>query len=198
MKQEEALDQIKYIRDLMDKATDRMFFSPWQWIEWGFLGLAGGLITEWLIKTNQYSFILNLWIIIFIIGGTLETFFWFREAKSRGIEPFNPFLMKMWGIAFSIFLFPIIFTTVFIQIDQAIYIPGLWLISTGIAMFSMVIFSVRKILLFFCETMVISGILAVSIFLKYGLEIFTWVFGFGALLIGILLLIVHPKKGAKK
>jgi len=37
MEQQEALEQIKLIRDTMQKASQKFFFSPRQWIEWGFV-----------------------------------------------------------------------------------------------------------------------------------------------------------------
>ena len=53
MEQQEALEQIKLIRETMQKATQKFFFSPWQWIEWGIVVIIGGLITHWLLAIGD-------------------------------------------------------------------------------------------------------------------------------------------------
>ena len=193
MEQNEALQQIKYIREMMDKASQRMFFSPWQWIEWGALVMAAGIWTQHMLNRGQQHYILYLWIIVFIVGSTLETLFWMREAQMRGVEPLNPFLMKVWGIALGIFLIPIVFTPVFINIHLPQYIPGIWMLSIGVAMFAWVLLSIRKEIWIFCELMLISGILSVSLFLDHSLAILTWSFGLGGFLMGIYLMLTQKR-----
>ncbi|MBN2410987.1 hypothetical protein JXQ31_04790 [candidate division KSB1 bacterium] len=183
MDQEEALKQIKQIRQMMTKASERILFSPWQWIEWGIL-IVVGCIVNILFLTGQHQ-ILFLWIAIFILGGALETVIWMKKAQSEGVEPFNPFLMKMWGIAGSIILIGVIFSFVFYQINQVLYIPGLWLIIMGVALYSISILGARMELFFYGIICLVSGILAVSPLLDYSLYILMVSFGFGGIFFGI-------------
>lgn len=189
MKQEEALGQIKLIREMMQKASDRFLFSPWQWIEWGVLISVGYIITLLLQKYGQSGYIFFLWLSIFVIGSVLETYIWMTAARERGIEPFNYFILKLWGVAFTIMAMSIILTFVFISLGHILYIPGLWLMTMGVIMISFFILSDRKNLFVFGIAQMVGGLLAVSFMLKFALLIGAVFFGIGALINGIYLLI---------
>jgi len=194
MNQEEALKQIKLIREMVQKASERFLFSPWQWIEWGVLVIVGCLITYGLQRIGSDNNIIFLWIAIFIIGGALETYIWMVAARGRGVEPFNPFILKLWGVAFTIMVMAIILTFVFINLHQALYIPGLWLMTMGSVMVNFFIMAERKDMLLFGIVQMIGGILAVSFLLKYSLLVGAVFFGIGALIHGIYSL---TKRSAK-
>ncbi len=196
MDQEEALEQIKQIRQMMTKASERILFSPWQWIEWGIL-IVVGCIVNILFLTRQHQ-VLFLWIAIFILGGALETVIWMKKAQSEGVEPFNPFLMKMWGIAGSIVMIGVIFSFVFYQINQPLYIPGLWLIIMGVGLYSISILGARIELFFYGTICLVSGILAVSPLLDYSLYILMVSFGFGGIIFGIYMQIREKQIKSKQ
>jgi len=185
MKQEEAMEQIRLIREMMQKASHRFLFSPWQWIEWGVLIIIGYLATSWLQNHGQSNHIIILWISIFIIGAALESYIWMAAARRRGIEPFNAFILKLWGVAFAIMTMSIILSFIFIDLRQALYIPGLWLMTMGVVMVTFFILAERKDLLLFGATQMVGGILAVSFLLEHSLLVGAVFFGIGALIHGI-------------
>ena len=167
MNQKEALNQIKLIREMMQTASQKFLFSPWQWIEWGILVILGCLFTYWLQNHGQPNHIIFLWISIFIAGGTLEVYIWTVTARNRGVEPFNSFILKLWGVAYSIMIMSVILTIVFIDLNQLLYIPGLWLMTIAVVMLSFFFIADRKDLLIFGVVQMIGGILAVSILKHY-------------------------------
>ncbi len=184
MNQEEALKQIKLIREMVQKASERFLFSPWQWIEWGVLVIVGCLLTYWLQSIGSNN-IIFLWIAIFIIGGALESYIWMVAARQRGVEPFNTFILRLWGVGCTIMLMAIILTFVFVTLHQSLYIVGLWLMTIGTMWLSFSIMAERKDLLLFGTVQMLGGILAVSFLLKYSLLVGAVFFGIGALAHGI-------------
>ncbi len=193
MEQQEALEQIKLIRDTMQKATQKFFFSPWQWIEWGIVVIVGGLLTHWLLAAGDTRHILTIWLSVFIIGSALEGVAWILDAQRRGIDLFSPFVLKVWGV-FGCFLAPgFIMTPVLIQLDLTAHLIGFWLLMTGSAMFMLVLLGDRKDILWMGLLLFISGILSVSIFLDYALHIAVAGFGVGGLLFGIYLLVKEKR-----
>ena len=189
MKQEEALEQIRLIREMMQKASQKFLFSPWQWIEWGVLVIVGCLLTHWLQNSGSANNIIFLWIAIFIIGGALESYIWMVAARRRGIEPFNTYILRLWGVAFTIMTMAIILTFVFIDLHQTLYIPGLWLMTMGVVMVSFFIMAERKDLFLFGVTQIVGGVLAVSFLLEHSLLVGAVFFGIGALIHGIYSLV---------
>lgn len=183
MDQNEALNQIKYIKETMEKAGHSFFFSPWQWIEWGILVVIGCIATLFL---NLDSNILKLiWLVVFIIGGTLETWLWLKGSKNRGIDPFTPFAVKIWGILFMFILLGIILTFIFLHVNLPLYIPGIWLILTASCLLSLTLFGLRKELIVFGILLYIAGLLSISIFVEYSVLLAMIFFGINGTLLGI-------------
>ena len=189
MKQHEALEQIKQIREMMQKASHKFFFSPWQWIAWGIVVLVAGSATHWFIVTDQQSHIALLWIAAFVVGSMLEGIAWILDAQRHGVELFTSFTLRIWGVFFCIILPPIIYSVVFLQLGLAVYLVGLWLISVGTVMYTLVLLGERRDLLWFGTLMLISGILSFSILLDYAVIVGTLSFGLGGLLTGVILLL---------
>ncbi len=198
MEQQEALLQIKHIREMMQNASHKFFFSPWQWIDWAIVVLVAGGLTQWQLSTGSTAHIPLLWIAAFVVGSTLEGIAWILDAQSRGLDPFNPFLLKIWGVMFCIILPPIIYSIVFIQLNLPYQLVGLWLTSMGAAMYALVLLGERRDLLWFGTLMLIVGILTFSILLEYAVLVGTLSFGLGGLTMGLLLLYKekHQKKEA--
>lgn len=194
MDQNEALEQIKLIRDTMQKATQKFFFSPWQWIEWGIVVIVGGIITHWLLASGGTAHIPTVWIGVLIIGGTLEGIVWLLDAQRRGIDMFNPFFLKIWGV-FACFLAPgFIMTPVFVQLNLSTHLIGFWLIITGAAMFMLVLLGDRKDIIWMGLLLFVSGILSVSIFVDQALHIGVASFGVGGLVFGLYLLLKEKRE----
>jgi len=198
MDQEEALKQIKIIRQMMSRATDKFFFSPWQWIEWALLIIIGCVLTIWCPAVMCKMPLLFLWVIIFIVGGSLETLIWMRAAQNRGVEPFNPLIMRIWGMAGCIMFIAIILSLVFIQIHQPFYIPGLWMLSMGVTLYSCVILGGRKRLLIIGTILLVCGLTALSFLVVYSLYVLMAGFGLGGLLYGVWQLYADRKANILK
>ncbi len=184
MNNKEALEQIKHIRAMMEKAYEQIIFSPWQWIEWGILVIIGCLATMWLASHQQTSHLLLLWILIFIIGGALETLIWMKTAEKRGIEPFNPFVMKIWGIAGIIMVQAIVLTIVFGHLQMYQLIPGLWMTSFSGLFFILVIMGAKTEILMFAIVLAIGGILSLSILVNYSIILLMISFGVSCIAFG--------------
>lgn len=182
---EEAIEQIRHIRNTMAQASKHFFMSAWQWIEWGVLIILGGLVTLYLVHQNKSEHITYIWIAIFILGGALETIIWYRGAQDRGINPLQPFYLKIWGVLFALMMVAIFYTLIFVQIGLPLYIPGLWMLVFGICIFMMVILGDRNDLILMGSIQVISGILASSLLLDYSIHVGTISFGFGSTVMGL-------------
>ncbi len=187
MEQQEAIEQIKLIREMMQRASHRFFFSPWQWIEWGVVVLIAGLTTQWMLATNNTENIFMLWTAAFIVGGTLEGVAWVLDAQRRGLDPLNPFYLKIWGVFFCLMLPAVVFTIVLVQVHLPLYIVGLWLTTIAAAMFVVVLMGERKELMLVGALMLSGGIFSVSILLEQAVLVGTVCFGGGGLLTGIYL-----------
>jgi hypothetical protein len=198
MDQQEALDQIKVIKRIMESVSQQMFFSPWQWIEWGMLGIFGSLATIYLWHQQQVSEVLFLWIAIFVVGGVVESFIWLKSVQHRGIEPFHPFVKKTWSIAGLIMLLALILSAVFIRTGQLLYLPGLWLLDLGVIVLVIVILISKKEMLLIGGELLAGGVLAVSLLLDDSILVFLVCFGIVSLVMGVYMLIVERKNANKQ
>lgn len=190
---EQAMQQIQHIRNTMAQVSRRFFMSAWQWIEWGILVMIGGVITLYLVQQNKSEHITYIWIAVFILGGALETIIWYKGARDRGINPLQPFYMKIWGVLFAMLTVAIFYTLIFVEIGLPLYIPGLWLLIFGICVFIMVILGERNDLVLMSSVQVISGILASSILLDYAIHVGTIAFGVGSTVMGLYQLYTEKK-----
>ncbi|MDZ7724837.1 MAG: hypothetical protein U5R06_19030 [candidate division KSB1 bacterium] len=191
---EEAIEQIQHIRNTMAQASKRFFMSAWQWIEWGILIIIGGLITLYLVHQDKSEHITFIWIAIFILGGALETIIWYRGAQDRGINPLQPFSMKICGVLFALMMVGIFYTLIFVELSLPLYIPGLWMLVSGLCIFMMVILGDRRDLVLMGSVQVISGILASSVLLDYSIQVGTVSFGFGSIVMGFYQLYNEKKQ----
>jgi len=83
----------------------------------------------------------------------------------------------------------IVLTFVFIDLNQILYIPGLWLMTMGTIFLSFFLLADRKDLLVIGAFQMVGGILAVSILLSFALYMLFIFFGIGSLTMGIYMLI---------
>jgi len=191
MEKEQALEQINIIRHYIENATERFCFSPWQWIEWGIFTIVAIGATDWLLVANLPQYIIHVWILFFVLGGTIETFIWGAEAKTQGISPFASYTMKIWGVLFGLFLFGFAFSIVFIHIGYPLYIVGLWLGIMGIISLILVLLGERRELIWYSLVQIIGAIAAISFLYDYALWVGMVVFGFGSLVIGFYQLLLR-------
>ena len=193
MEQQEAIDQIQLIRDMMHKASQKFFFSPWQWVEWGVVVIIGGALTHWRLAIGDTVHISTVWIGVLIVGGTLEGVAWILDGQRRGLDPFSPFMLQIWGVLSCLLIPSTIFTVVLAQLGLPLYIVGTWLTTIGAAMFMLVLLGERKELVLFGLLMLVCGILSVSIFIKEALHIGVLSFGVGGLFMGIYMLMKEKR-----
>ena len=189
MEQEEALEQIKLIRNTMQKASHKFFFSPWQWIEWGVVIILGGILTHWLLAIGDTTHISTVWIGAFIIGGTLEGVAWLLDAQRRGIALFSPFTFKILGLLVCYLIPGFLMTPVFVQLGLASHLIGYWLINMSVVIVALVLLGERKDYLVMGAQLLVCGLLSVSIFVEQALHIGLASFGVGGLVFGIYLLV---------
>lgn len=194
---EQAMQQIRQIRETMARASRTFFMSAWQWIEWGVLIALGGIGTLYLLKHKLSEHIPFIWIALFILGGALETIIWYRGAQERGINPLQPFYLKIWGVMLGLFVLAFFYTLIFVQIGLPLYIPGLWLLIIGICILILVFLGDRKDLIPIGTLELISGILASSVLLDYSIHVGIVAFGFGSIVMGIYQLYMDKKHRSK-
>ena len=94
MKPEQAIEDLKIIRQVMSRTLPSMVMSGWQGISWGVVSLLGGTLTHHYCVAGTTSFtspgISLLWILLLIVGGTAETFFYIRKARRNRISLLSP------------------------------------------------------------------------------------------------------------
>ena len=195
MKQSKAEQQLKYIHEIMNKATHDFFFSPWQWIEWGLLVIAGCLATIF-IRLEATNLII-LWLLIFVVGGALETWIWLGSAQKKDLNLSSPFYQKMWGVLGLFIIAGVILSIVFLQVKLPLYIPGLWLLLFGSCLFTLVLFGSRKDLNLFAITSYVAGALCLTLLVNYSLYFLLIFFGVNSTLVGTFQLIKAKKKRGK-
>jgi len=195
MEPDDALKDIKTIRKLMTQAARPIFFSPWQWIEWGIIVLVGCILTYWLGSHITQSNLAFLWIFLIVLGGFLETVIWYRESKAHGVEPINTFSLQLVLVAFLVFFIAIIFSIVFIQLQHLQYIPGAWMLSIGVALWIIAIFSARRDLVPLGIIQILGSLLAVSFLIDYSLLVTALCLGIGPIVWGVVLKIRTLKYG---
>lgn len=175
MDQKEALERIRYIKETMARATHSFFFSPWQWIEWGLLVVAGCLVT--LVMSLSSVQLITLWISIFVVGAILESWIWLNAASQKGIEPSDPFYLKLMGVMGLFLLLGMIMTFVLVKAGGPLFVPGIWLLITGSCMFTLTFFGARSDFLFIGTANYLGGILAVTLLVHYSVHILLFAFG---------------------
>ncbi len=187
MEPDDALKDIKTIRKLMTQAARPIFFSPWQWVEWGIIVLVGCMFTYWLGDYFTQTNLAFFWIFLIVLGGFLEAAIWYKESIAHGVEPINTFSIQLLLVASLLFFVAIIFSIVFIQIEHLQYIPGAWMLCTGVALWIIAIFSARKDLVPLGIIQILGSLLAVSFFIDYSLLVTAICLGLGFIAWGLIL-----------
>ena len=131
----EALDDIKFIRELVDGNRD-FFISGWSAIAWGLSLVAGSVLTRWFLDNPPPEWglsetLLALWIVMGAIATGVESYFMYRLTLQAGKKLFSPYLLKILAADTVMVLQGIVLTLVFIEIGRPEYIPGAFLLTLG-------------------------------------------------------------------
>lgn len=154
----EALDDIKFIRELVDNNRD-YFISGWSAIAWGLSLIAGGLLTRWFVahppEWGLSETLWALWIVMGSIATGVETYFMYKLTVQAGKKLFSPYLLKILAADTIMVLQGIVLTLVFIEIGRPEYIPGAFLLTIGgiiisSGIFIKLIISVYGVITFVC------------------------------------------------
>jgi len=130
----EALNDIRYIRELVDNSKD-YFVSGWSAIAWGLSLIAGGVLTRWFIahppEWGLAETLWALWIVMGSIATGVESYFMYKLTVQAGKKLFSPYLLKILAADTVMVLQGIVLTLVFIEIGRPEYIPGAFLLTIG-------------------------------------------------------------------
>ena len=198
MQEQQAIEQIRIIRETMQRASRQFFTSPWQFIEWGILIFLGCLATLIMQANNATEHLAMLWIGIFIIGGALESISWLQEASKKGVDPLTPYFMKIWWVFLSLIAFGVIFTLVFYQLGQPLYIVGLWHCLMGVAVYNLVLLGDHREFIWFGTLQWVAGLLALTVLYEHAVWVAMFGFGISCTLMGIYFLIKEKRRPEKE
>jgi len=130
----EALDDIRFIRELVDNNRD-YFVSGWSAIAWGLALVVGGVLTHYFIgNTPEWGLSETLWALWIVMGSIatgVESYFMYRLTLQAGKRLFSPYLLKILGADTVMVLQGIVLILVFIEIGRPEYIPGAFLLTLG-------------------------------------------------------------------
>jgi hypothetical protein len=165
-----------------------MVMSGWQGISWGVVSLLGGTLTHHYCVAGTTSFtspgISLLWILLLIVGGTAETFFYIRKARRNRIPLLSP-VVKNVMIGFTAFIvLGGIFHWIFQHLGRFHYIPGSWMLILGAGSIFIGLFSIMEIWVLGLVLMS-GGVLAVGPFLGASYLMLALFGGIGSILWGI-------------
>ncbi|MBN1882169.1 MAG: hypothetical protein JW885_08365 [Deltaproteobacteria bacterium] len=189
----EALDDIRYIRELVDNNRD-FFISGWSAIAWGLSLVIGGILTHWfLAHPPQWGLSETLWALWIVMGSAatvVESYFIYKLTLQAGKEVFSPYLLKILTADTIMVLQGIVLTLVFIEIGRPEYIPGAFMLTIG-----GIIISVGTFITFWISLYgAITFVFALVAMLLPDVGIWCLVFyGAVSFLLGVWYLIVHKK-----
>jgi|GEM_PF-2064002 len=147
----EALDDIRFIRELVDNNRD-YFVSGWSAIAWGLALVVGGVLTHYFIgNTPEWGLSETLWALWIVMGSIatgVESYFMYRLTLQAGKRLFSPYLLKILGADTVMVLQGIVLILVFIEIGRPEYIPGAFLLTLGGIIISAGFFITLKVTLY--------------------------------------------------
>jgi hypothetical protein len=130
----EALDDIRFIRELVDNNRD-FFISGWSAIAWGLSLIAGSVLTRWFIAhPPDWGLAETLWALWIVMGSFatgVESYFMYKLTVQAGKKVFSPYLLKILAADTVMVLQGLVLTLVFIEIGRPEYIPGAFLLTLG-------------------------------------------------------------------
>ena len=147
----EVLDDIRYIRELVDNNRD-YFVSGWSAIAWGLALIVGGVLTHYFIgNTPEWGLSETLWALWIVMGSIatgVESYFMYTLSLQAGKKLFSPYLSKILAADTVMVLQGIVLTLVFLEIGRPEYIPGAFLLTLGGIIISAGFFITLKITIY--------------------------------------------------
>lgn len=185
MNREELIDNIKYIKDVISSSTHYTNISGTASIISGVVATLGCFISSWILsgwqlseKTiQQYnSETILVWTIVFIISLLSNLIFIIRKAKECGQPTWSRLVrVTIYALSPPIFLGACL-TVFFFFEDKILWIPGFWMISYGLGIWSAGLFSIPEPR-FFGALFIITGLVTLFFFTTYSLVALAISFG---------------------
>ena len=188
MKPEEAMEDLRVIRQIMSKNISPLAFSGWEVVSWGVMILIGGLITHYYSTPGDplslSPGIAVLWIVLLITASILETFFYVRKAIRDHLPLVSPIIIHFYLGFAAIIVAGGAFHLIFHKLGLFLHIPGSWMLIAGAGYIYSGLFVIMEFWVLGIITMV-GGILAVGPFLDYSFLVTALFAGVGWILWGI-------------
>lgn len=189
----EALDDIRFIRGLVDNSRD-YFISGWSAVAWGLALIAGSVLTSYFMNNPpEWGLSETLWALWIVLGSAaagVEAYFMYRLTLRAGKRLFSPYLLKVLAADAVMVLQGIVLTLIFIEVGRPEYIPGAFLLAMSGIVIGTGIFIKLEISVYGFITLVFS---LVALLLP---EVGLWcvmIFGIVSVLVGLWYLVVHKK-----
>jgi len=139
---EHALDNIRYIRDTMERAGAFTAIPGWGGVAMGCIAVAAGLLA---MRQTTHTMWMACWVAAALAASAAGGFAMWRKALSAGTELFAaPGRRFVLGFAPAILVASIV-TGRLAQTGQWDMLPGLWLMLYGVAILSAGVFSIRLV-----------------------------------------------------
>ena len=177
-----AENDIKMIRDIMERSTKYTHFTGLSGVLSGLFALAGSYATFWIYvyvpTSEQAIWTLATWALVFILAVVVDFALAARDAKKQGTTILNPASKQV-----ILAVLPGVFAAFIIAFAVLIYapsdlIPGILAIGYGSALCSAGMFSTKEVRIYGLVQLV-TGTIALLFFSKLPYSLFTMAVCFG-------------------
>ncbi len=188
MKPEEAMEELRVIRQIMSKNISPLIISGWEVVSWGLMILIGGLITHYYSTPGDPLSLSPrlgiLWIFLLLTASILETFFYVRTAHKEGLPLLSPIIVRFYLGFSALIIAGSAFHLIFHQQGLFLHIPGSWMLIAGAGYIYVGLFVIMEFWILGLITMV-GGLLALGPFLDYSFLVTALFAGAGWILWGL-------------
>lgn len=192
MKNQEIFEDIKYIKEIVCSSLHYTNLSGIAAIISGVIACLACLLSGWILKTWQTELpdvmihlyeLSCIWISVFILSTVVHIYFIRRKSQSTGQRAWSH-LAKLILYVFSPSLAVGAFLTIlFIYHNQVLWIPGIWMITYGLGIWSAGLFSVPEPR-WLGATLMLSGFVTLFYLTPQNLSMLMFSFGFCHIIYG--------------
>ncbi|MFQ6083002.1 MAG: hypothetical protein ACE5WD_06555 [Candidatus Aminicenantia bacterium] len=197
MNENQAQEELKFIKEMMKKASRTFIFSGWQWVSWGIIFSIGSLFTYLILIGKEVEEVGNIllffWIGLSVVGILIEFLIFRKKVFKLGIGLFSKLVIQVTIAECFMTFLGVILTYVLINLNSYQYIPGLWLLVMGVTFTIAGMFSFKEII-YSSLMLIVSGVIAIVILPNYSLLIFGLFAGLGFIIEGMKINIKHKEE----
>lgn len=152
MNRVEAEENIKVIRDIMERSVRYTHFSGLSGIIAGMLALLGCAATIWVAWHNiwwwEIPSYIGIWVAVFVLAVAQDAFFAHLKAKRNGQSILNPATFLVIKAVLPGIILAMVTSIRALQLNELDAIPALWALGYGVAASAAGMFSVKEVRVF--------------------------------------------------